>query len=59
MGGHFGLAIFRACKSGEKGWAADFLAQAKKKRLTVTWSTRLQEVPFWAPFDAVFDSVVV
>jgi hypothetical protein len=31
------------------------IGQAKKKRLTVTRSTRC-EMPFWAPFDAVFDT---
>jgi hypothetical protein len=32
------------------------MAQAKKKRLTVTWSTRCKRCRFGHPFDAVFDT---
>src|SRR5271163_440880 len=62
-GAIFGLAIFWACKSGEReggrGRAANFVAfdcTSQEKAAHGHVVHAVQEVPFWAPFDAVFDT---
>ena len=47
-------------EGGVEGRTTEFvgisLHKPKKKRLTVMWSARCKEVPFWGPFNTVFDT---